>query len=89
MVDTGETHTMQENAELAFAHAGLDYRKHVSPDPDLFRPAEVTLLQGDATTARRKLGWSHRTGFQALVSEMVEADCQALGLNAITRVTAG
>src|SRR6266480_1073918 len=82
VVATGETHSVREFVDLAFSHAGLDYRKYVVNDPDLFRPAEVNLLLGDATKARRKLGWSHRTGFQALVSEMVEADCQALGLDA-------
>src|SRR5690349_16131021 len=89
VIATGRTHTVREFAELAFAHAGLDYSKYVSADPDLFRPAEVTLLQGDATKARRKLGWSHRTGFKALVNEMVEGDCHALGLNTKSRVTAG
>ncbi len=80
VIATGETHTVREFAEVAFAHAGLDYREYVVPDPDLFRPAEVNLLQGDAAKARKHLGWTHRVAFQALVREMVEADCRALGV---------
>ena len=80
VIATGETHTVREFAEVAFAHAGLDYREYVVPDPDLFRPAEVNLLQGDAAKARKHLGWTHRVTFEALVREMVEADCRALGV---------
>jgi GDPmannose 4,6-dehydratase len=82
VIATGETHTVREFAERAFAHVGLDYRNYVIADPDLFRPAEVHVLQGDASKARKKLGWRHHTGFEALVREMVEADCQALGIEA-------
>src|SRR6266480_7299189 len=80
VIATGQTHTVREFAELAFAEAGLDYSGYVVPDPDLFRPAEVNLLQGDASKARQKLGWEHRIGFEALVREMVDADCRALGV---------
>jgi GDPmannose 4,6-dehydratase len=80
VIATGETHTVREFAEVAFAYAGLDYREYVVPDPDLFRPAEVNLLQGDAAKARKHLGWTHRVTFKALVREMVEADCRALGV---------
>src|SRR2546430_15433984 len=75
VIATGQTHTVREFAELAFAEAGLDYSGYVVPDPDLFRPAEVNLLQGDASKARQKLGWEHRIGFEALVRGMVEAAC--------------
>lgn len=88
VIATGETHTVREFAEVAFAHAGLDYRDYVKPDPDLFRPAEVNLLQGDASKARKQLGWRHRIAFEALVHEMVEADCRALGVALQTRVGA-
>jgi GDPmannose 4,6-dehydratase len=88
VIATGETHTVREFADVAFAHAGLDYRDYVVPDQDLFRPAEVNLLQGDAAKARKKLGWSHQTGFEALVREMVEADCRALGVEPKLRATA-
>jgi GDPmannose 4,6-dehydratase len=88
VIATGRTHTVREFADLAFAQAGLDYRDYVVPDPDLFRPAEVNLLQGDAGKARKKLGWTHRIGFEALVREMVEADCRALGVEPKARASA-
>ena len=80
MVATGETHSVREFVELAFSYAGLDYRQYVVTDPDLFRPSEVTLLLGDASKARRVLGWSHETGFAKLVREMVVNDCLLQGL---------
>jgi GDPmannose 4,6-dehydratase len=80
VVATGETHSVQEFVELAFSYAGLDYRDYVATDPTLFRPAEVNLLLGDCSKARRKLGWTPTTTFEALVHEMVEADCRALGV---------
>jgi GDPmannose 4,6-dehydratase len=89
VIATGRTHTVREFAELAFAQAGLDYRDYVVPDPDLFRPAEVNILQGDASKARQKLGWEHRIGFEALVREMVEADCRTLGVEPKTRASSG
>ena len=89
VIATGRTHTVREFAELAFAQAGLDYRNYVTPDPDLFRPAEVNILQGDASKARQKLGWEHRIGFEALVREMVEADCRALGVEPRVRASVG
>src|SRR5438105_3869058 len=89
VIATGETHTVTEFAELAFSHVGLNWRDYVVPDPDLFRPAEVNLLQGDASKARTKLGWSHRIGFEELVREMVEADCRMLGVEPKARTTAG
>ena len=88
VIATGETHTVSEFAELAFAHVGLNWRDYIVPDADLFRPAEVNLLQGDATKARTKLGWSHRIGFEELVREMVEADCRMLGVEPKARTTA-
>ena len=88
VIATGETHTVSEFAERAFAHVGLNWRDYVVPDPDLFRPAEVNLLQGDASKARTKLGWSHRIGFEELVREMVEADCRMLGVEPKARTTA-
>jgi GDPmannose 4,6-dehydratase len=80
VIATGETHSVREFAETAFALAGLDYRDYVRDDPDLFRPAEVNVLLGDASYARKKLGWSHRMAFGALVREMVEEDCRLLGV---------
>lgn len=80
VVATGETHTVREFVEVAFFYAGLDYREYVKSDPDLFRPAEVNILLGDAAKARKKLGWTARVGFRELVCEMIEADCRALGV---------
>jgi GDPmannose 4,6-dehydratase len=80
VVGTGEAHSVREFAELAFSFAGLDYRQHVVPDKELYRPAEVNILQADCAKARDRLGWRHRTGFESLVREMVEADCRALGV---------
>jgi GDPmannose 4,6-dehydratase len=81
VIATGETHTVREFAEAAFALAHLDYRDYVVSDPDLFRPAEVNILLGDASKAREHLGWTHKTDFLELVREMVEADCQTLGVS--------
>ena len=78
VVATGETHSVREFVELAFSHVGLDYRNYVATDPTLFRPAEVNLLLGDSSKARTKFGWSSRISFEALVREMVDADCRAL-----------
>lgn len=80
IIATGETHSVREFAELAFAHVGLDYRDYVVSDPALYRPAEVSLLLGDASKARERLGWQPRTTFKELVREMVEYDCRALGV---------
>jgi GDPmannose 4,6-dehydratase len=75
---TGETHTVREFAERAFARAGLDWRKHVEQDPRYLRPTEVDVLQGDAGRAERELGWKAHTRFEALVDLMVDADMGAL-----------
>ena len=80
VVATGECHSVREFADAAFSYAGLDYRRYVKPDPELYRLAEVNLLRGDASKARRVLGWRHHTGFEELVREMVDADCRAVGI---------
>ncbi|MBK9171038.1 MAG: GDP-mannose 4,6-dehydratase [Bryobacterales bacterium] len=80
VVATGETHSVREFVSLAFRHAGLDYEDYVVIDPALYRPAEVNVLLGDASAARHMLGWEHRSTFEELVREMVEADCRALGV---------
>ena len=81
VIATGTTHTVQEFVETAFSLAQLDYHDHVITDPDLFRPAEVNILLGDAAKARQHLGWTHKTDFLELVREMLEADCQRLGIS--------
>jgi GDPmannose 4,6-dehydratase len=79
VVATGETHTVREFCERAFGEAGLDWRDYVKVDDRFYRPAEVELLIGDASKARRELGWEPRYTFESLVREMVEADLRALG----------
>jgi GDPmannose 4,6-dehydratase len=80
VIATGETHSVREFAELAFECAGLHASKHIVQDPQLYRPAEVNALLGDASKAREKLGWEPKIGFKELVQEMVEADCRHLGI---------
>ena len=77
VVSTGETHTVREFCELAFGEVGLDYREYVKIDERLLRPAEVDLLVGDATKAKRELGWESQYTFTQLVREMVQSDLRA------------
>ena len=74
VVATGESHSVQELVERAFAATGLDWHEHVVLDPALKRPAEVDVLLGDATKARQTLGWSPTVRFPELVQMMAEAD---------------
>ena len=77
VVATGESHSVREFCELAFAEVGLDYRDYVKTDPRFQRPAEVDLLVGDSSKARAVLGWSPTHTFAQLVSEMVQSDLEA------------
>lgn len=79
---TGESHSVREFVEEAFGYAGLDWRRHVEIDPRYFRPTEVSLLQADASEAKRRLGWQPRVVFRDLVRIMVDADLEASGLPA-------
>ena len=79
VVATGEIHSVQQFCELAFARAGLHWQDHVIVDPALVRPAEVDLLQGDASKAKRVLGWTPRVTFPQLVEMMVDADLARQG----------
>jgi GDPmannose 4,6-dehydratase len=74
VIGTGVTHSVRDLVEIAFDHVGLDWREYVRIDPDLFRPAEVDVLQADASKARKLLGWEPETSFEELVEMMVEAD---------------
>jgi GDPmannose 4,6-dehydratase len=76
IVATGEARSVREFVELAFAAAGLDWRRHVEIDPRYFRPTEVDALRGDPTKARRVLGWEPRVTFSELVNMMVEHDIE-------------
>jgi GDPmannose 4,6-dehydratase len=74
VIATGFSHSVQDFLELAFAHVGLDWRKHVVIDPKYFRPSEVNHLCGDASKAARVLGWRSQTPLYELVKCMVESD---------------
>jgi GDPmannose 4,6-dehydratase len=78
VIGTGETHSVREFVEIAFAHAGLDWRDHVVVDPQFYRPAEAVPLVADATKARQRLGWAPQVSFAELVRAMVEADLAAV-----------
>ena len=77
VIATGETHSVRELCEVAFARVGLDWEKHVVVDKTHVRPAEVDHLIGDAGKARRVLGWSPKVSFRNLVEMMVDADVRA------------
>ena len=77
VIATGETHSVRELCEIAFARVGLDWEKHVVVDKTHVRPAEVDHLIGDAGKARRVLGWSPKVSFRNLVEMMVDADVRA------------
>jgi GDPmannose 4,6-dehydratase len=77
VIATGETHSVRDFCELAFAEAGLDYGEYVKIDERFIRPAEVDLLMGDYTKAKRELGWQPKYSFRELVTEMVQADLEA------------
>ena len=74
VVASGETHSVREFCEHAFARAGLDWQKYVVTDQAFFRPAEVELLVGNPTKAYEKLGWKPSVDFKGLVEMMVDAD---------------
>ena len=78
VVATGESHTVRELVEIAFGAVGLDWREWVHEDPALLRPAEVERLVGDASKARRVLGWAPRVSFRELVETTVRADLERL-----------
>lgn len=78
VVATGETHSVREFVEIAFEHVGLDWQKHVVVDQKFFRPAEVDLLIGDPSKAKKDLGWKPETSFPQLVKMMVDADLERL-----------
>ena len=86
VVATGETHSVRDLVEAAFSHLGLDWEKYVKVDQQFVRPAEVDLLVGDSSKARKKLGWQPKVTFRELVKIMVEADMkrqeEALGKTA-------
>jgi GDPmannose 4,6-dehydratase len=75
---TGETHTVKECVEIAFDETGMDWEKHVKIDKRFVRPAEVDLLIGDYSKAKKVLGWEPKTSFEELIRLMVRADLELL-----------
>ena len=73
---SGKSHSVREFLETAFESVDLDYRDYLVIDKRLYRPSEVNVLQGDASKARKKLGWSPNISFEELVKEMVEGDLE-------------
>ena len=78
VIATNEAHTVREFCEIAFTHVGLDWNEHVFVDPAFVRPAEVDMLIGDASKAKRKLWWEPKVRFKHLVELMVDADLERL-----------
>src|SRR5881394_660181 len=76
VIATGETHSVREFLDKTFAHLDLDWKQYVEIDSRYFRPAEVDLLSGDASKARRELGWEPKVTFTELVKLMVDYDLQ-------------
>lgn len=77
VIATGETHSVREMLDEAFGHLQLDWKKYVEIDPRYYRPTDVDALQGDASKARKRLGWQPKVKFRELVRLMVEADLDA------------
>jgi len=77
VVASGETHSVREVCQLAFGQLGLNWEDYVVVDPQFLRPAEVDLLVGDASKARRVLGWEPTLNFEALIHLMVQANLKA------------
>jgi len=78
VIATGKTHSVREVCEVAFSRVGLEWRKYIHVDPSLVRPAEVDLLIGDASKAKKKLGWEAKVQFKELIEMMVDADLERL-----------
>lgn len=78
VIATGRTTTVRDMCEIAFAHVGLPMDQHLHIDPKLFRPAEVDVLLGDSSKARRTLSWEPSISLEAMIAEMVDADLQRL-----------
>lgn len=83
VVATGETHSIEQFLDVAFGHLGLDWREYVVQDERFMRPAEVDLLVGDSSKARRELGWEPTVTFTELVKMMVDADMNLIQNGAI------
>jgi GDPmannose 4,6-dehydratase len=81
VIATGQTHTVRNLLEVAFTHAGLNWRDHVEIDKELLRPAEVHHLRGDYSKAKEELGWEPTVSFEELIGMMVDSDLKLLSQN--------
>jgi GDPmannose 4,6-dehydratase len=88
VIATGVSHSVRDLCELAFGEVGLDYGDYVKIDPQFYRPAEVDLLIGDASKARRMLNWEPQVSFEDLVREMVRNDLELTARNSGRRIPA-
>jgi len=86
VIATGQAHSIREFVELAFKRVGLDYQDYVVTDKELIRPAEVEHLVGDASKAKRELGWEPTVSFKELVKMMVDEDLKRLKTNLVKKV---
>ena len=82
VIATGQTHTVRRLLEVAFSHAGLNWRDHVEIDKELLRPAEVHHLRGDYSKAKEELGWEPAVSFEELIGMMVDSDLKSMTQNA-------
>lgn len=78
VIATGKAHSVKDCVEVAFGHVGLDWNKYVIIDPQFLRPAEVDLLIGDYSKAKKELGWEPEVSFEEMIRMMVDADIEAL-----------
>jgi GDPmannose 4,6-dehydratase len=74
VIATGETHSVRELLDVAFGHLDLDWKRYVKIDPRYYRPTEVDFLIGDASKAKKNLGWEPKVTFKELITMMVESD---------------
>ena len=82
VIGTGESHSVRDFLDAAFAVVNLDWEQYVEVDPKFYRPAEVDYLQADITKATETIGWKPEIGFEELVTEMVTGDLESHGLSA-------
>lgn len=87
VIATGRLHSVRDFVRIAFASAGLTWEEHVVTDPNFFRSGESVALCGDASKARKILGWEPQKEFEEMVREMVASDCEALGVSLPVRAT--
>ena len=87
VIATGVSHSVRQLVETAFGHVGLDWQKYVRVDPAFLRPAEVDHLIGDASKAKRVLGWEPSVSFAGLVAMMVDADIATLSTSPAAAAT--